>query len=273
MPRPSPRTCSTVAIVLLACVLHPPTAAAGRRCGCSINDCSHVERIVDRDRDVFVFNNVTTSPIAAQGATAYTFDDVRADYAVDLDGHLGRLLAIVEGDQRGFRELVLSTAGLLAVQGSNQADVARILAQGEAAERILAPVVDALRPQTPNAWGVIVTPDGDPRRLTDDELAALGRRDYFPGNDEPTADTFAAVLSSRCAACHGGRDPAEPAGGLDLTDPRTIGPDQVERLLARIVHTDPAKQMPQAPDGGPGEPLSINERAPFYRQLNTLRMR
>jgi hypothetical protein len=64
------------------------------------------------------------------------------------------------------------------------------------------------------------------------------------------------LFHQKCDKCH---NPQTLKGNLDLTDLKKITPEQVEKILSRVVETDPLRRMPLADDGTAGQPLSMDD--------------
>ena len=85
-----------------------------------------------------------------------------------------------------------------------------------------------------------------------------------PSNPNPTVPPLPTdnlgqiqqMFNLRCVSCHGGNT---PKGGLNLEDAKRLTAVQVDSVLTRVTHSDPAKRMPLTAEGKPGEPLPMHE--------------
>lgn len=76
---------------------------------------------------------------------------------------------------------------------------------------------------------------------------------------------FEKMAIHQCGACHLGE---KVKGGFNLESMRDMTvAEKRDRVWARITHKDPGKRMPQAPDGGPGTPLTKQELDLWYLYL------
>lgn len=81
-------------------------------------------------------------------------------------------------------------------------------------------------------------------------------------NSSNNLQKIQALFTAKCTACHSA---AKKQGGLDLSSVTALTPTQVDRILERVSHADPAKRMPLAADGKPGEPLGLSELKLLYK--------
>lgn len=140
-------------------------------------------------------------------------------------------------------------SALLSQEGANQAAVASILAQGQAAAAALA----ASRPAGQSTYQSLSVHGGETSGG-----AVAGAHGGASALSSPI--TLESVLQSRCVACHSG---AEPRAGLDLSSVAEWTDEQRaewrERIIAAVTSDDPARRMPRGPDGQAGEPLTPSE--------------
>lgn len=139
--------------------------------------------------------------------------------------------------------------------GSNQARVAEILAQAEAASRALKAAAGPPITVSTNrtfSFRVEPGPDGTPTVVPVPGVPATAPPALaMPRADVPTAAT---VLAARCASCHAG---ATAQGGWNVTDFATTAGKA--KAVSRVLSNDPAKRMPRGAGGAPGMALTQEE--------------
>lgn len=198
---------------------------------------------------------------APQGSTVYGYSNFTSRFGqVDLGALYNQAERLTTQAQTLAGQAATDFSALVQQEGANQAEVASIMAQGQAAERALL----AARGQPAQAqlstfqFEARVSSDGkiEMRPLEADSSHALGNQD---------AVTLDSVIETRCISCHSGD---QPKGGLDLSARATWqGEGRTEKIagiLARITTPDPTKRMPKAADGHEGEPLTVEELKPFF---------
>lgn len=198
---------------------------------------------------------------APQGSTVYGYSNFTSRYGqVDLGALYNQAERLTTQAQTLAGQAATDFSALVQQEGANQAEVASIMAQGQAAERaLLAARGQPVQSQLSTfQFEARVSSDGkvEMRPLEADSSHALGNQ---------AAVTLDSVIETRCIACHSGE---QPKGGLDLSartawqgDGRT---EKIAGILARITTPDPAKRMPLSADGHEGEPLTVEELKPFF---------
>jgi hypothetical protein len=191
---------------------------------------------------------------AAQGSTIYGYTELADIYAnVDLGEIYNSVLRLREQSYGYEAKATSETHALVGELGSQMAQVKEIEAKGRAAAATLkaseakdrTTLLKEFWAAYPNGSGAAALPRPDVQQLPANEHgAALGR-----------------LIESKCILCHSSE---KKNGGLDLGDPGLLTPAQVDKILDRIVHSDPTKRMPLGTDLGPGAPLSKAEIAVFY---------
>jgi hypothetical protein len=218
-------------------------------------------------------------PLAQQGTSVYGYDSVASVYPdVDLKvlynqaNNLALGLQTLTGQStQGFQELVSQ-------KEANMAEVARIIARGQAAAQVLEMLKDQpLSTKTKSEFTIRQDRQGSWKLVPGSDPGALPPDDLLPGQPPPepvppqqpvdldaaSAQQLKAVIQTRCAACH---DATAKMGGLDMTNFLDMPDGRKREIVGRLVTDDPAKLMPKAADGGPAqEPLPLNEITLFFR--------
>lgn len=198
---------------------------------------------------------------APQGPTVYGYSNFTSRFGqVDLGSLYNQAERLTTQAQTLAGQAATDFSALVQQEGANQAEVASIMAQGQAAERaLLAARGQPVQSQLSTfQFEARVSSDGkiEMRPLEVDSSHTLGNQ---------ASVTLDSVIETRCIACHSGD---QPKGGLDLSARATWQGDgrseKIASILARITSPDSTKRMPLSADGHAGEPLTVEELKPFF---------
>jgi len=192
-----------------------------------------------------------SQPVAQQGSTITGYNEYVADIYGNLD--LQALYEQAFRNRSSARDLEsqasTETHQLLDGLGQRAGAVAEIQAQSQAlsaAMRELKGMLESMKPQP---------------------HARIEKREYQTEPSAPSTDTrnsvgvaLQALFDRKCTACHTPGKSGFEMGGLDLRDISTLTKADVQSIIASVEHTDPAKRMPRAADGGAALPLTAFEK-------------
>lgn len=190
-------------------------------------------------------------PYAQQGNTVYGYQQYAASYGqgVDLSALYNQAGRLTSQAQEFAGQATSDFSGLVDQQAQGQAEVAKILAQGQAAATALSQTKPAPVAPTFRTFSFRT------------EVGADGKMQVMGGPNDLTLKAEQ-LISLKCATCHNAEKPSK---GLDLTAIASWTKDQRDQwgpvILAAVTNPDPAKRMPLSPDLSPGHPLSPEEIA------------
>lgn len=193
-----------------------------------------------------------SEPIAAQGTTVYGYSSLAESYnQVDMGLLYNQAARLTDQAQQLAGQASVDFSALVQAEGQNRAEVAKILAQGQAArEALSASKGEQLQLQTSKSFSFKVTQDttGDMKveKIQDFNLVT------------PNTANISDLLTTRCIACH---KSDTKQGNLDLSG--EISSAQQIAILKRVTTDDLEKRMPRRVDGTAGAKLTLDE-------LNTL---
>jgi hypothetical protein len=199
----------------------------------------------------------------AQGNTVYgyTYKDVASVYGdTNLNVLYQQAARLAQNAQQLGSQATGDFSGLVQQAGDNQARVAEILAKGQAAAAAMNAAGAGGRATVTRSGfsfksttGAEVEPIAPPQVLPD-----RGNRPQANGGRA----AFEALAVKECATCH---NPEDPKGKFDIYQYPAMDKDAKAKVVARLITTDPAKHMPQLPEGGAGRQLSKDEIALFLQ--------
>ncbi len=221
-----------------------------------------------------------SAPYAQQGATVYGYDSVASVYPdVDLKVLYNQSSNLAQGLQDLAGQSTGDFNGLLSQTAAHRAEVARIIARGQAAAQVLQMLKDdpletstrtefTLKQDDSGGWKIQPRQPGDPSGYAPGDV--IPPQPQVPstpeGSDEVLDDTqktaFFDLVQNKCIACHG---PSKKDAGLDMTRFLSFDDQKKRETVARLVTDDPSSRMPKAAGGGPGIPLSFEEVTLFFR--------
>jgi mono/diheme cytochrome c family protein len=190
-----------------------------------------------------------------QGSTVYGHGQVAstADYAAQYSAPVEMSLLYQQAARLAERSQDLTgeaTAGFSSIvqaQAVGNAEVAKILAAAEVVKATATPSKTEYRAQFQTGR----PPPSPP------PVRALDAR--------PNVAAFASLVAAKCVSCHNPTVDGGPKGGLDLSNPFTIQPESVAKMLSRVTHRDPKKTMPPPSDDGKLNALSEDELKVFFQ--------
>lgn len=230
----------------------------GRQCRFASSHVSHAYPSYAAPASTQVFNFVNSGfsalPLAAQGQSVYGYQLAAQAYAVDPSAVLSQAARLTTSAQAlasdGFSGFTTLSQGQL----EGQLSVARILAAGQAnAAAITAAKSDVSTVQQFSFRATVQNGQMKVERLDGAEVQALSA---------PSDGTLEGVLAARCVACHS----ATSRNGLDLSDAATIDAATIDKILARVTTSDPARLMPRGKAR-----LNAAELSPLFSRAHELR--
>lgn len=193
------------------------------------------------------------------GYAAQSYSTIAQVYgSSDLNVLYQQAAQLTAGAQRLGGEANSGFQALVGTEGANRARVAEILAKGQMAQQILnslaaAPSAEVRGYSFRIEQGKIQRIE-DPKQVTPDQKEALKAK-------------LEQVAEAKCVSCHGDKDAKGGGlfpGGFKIADYFRLTNEQKNRVWEVISTPDPAKRMPLRPNGGPGEPLTVEEQRAFY---------
>jgi hypothetical protein len=214
-----------------------------------------VKEVVKKENTTTVVNNLVgipvpvqyTQPIAAQGTTVYGYSNVAEAYgSVDMGLLYNQAARLTDQAQQLAGQAATDFQALVQAEGQNRADVAKILAQGQAAREALAAAKGDPSVPVQNNYSfkseVKSETKSSSKEGPDFDLKGSSHKQYSRALD------VSEVLKTRCVSCHGDQ---KTAGGLNFL--KAISDEQQEAVLERITTSDTAARMP------PNKKLSVAE--------------
>jgi len=205
-------------------------------------------------------------PFAAQGNTVYGFNQFSSNYGnVDLASLYNQASRLATQAQTLAGQAAVDFSALITDHGTHQAEIAKILAQADAAAKVLIAAKGDLTPSAQPRTFVLsgtVSPQGEvtvqPYGITssssyssttigDPQLAAMGSQ---------LVAVAPQVIINRCVVCHSKEN---ASGALDLSEVASWGVEQRnewgKKIVLAVTNPDVAKRMPLGPDKTPGQAL------------------
>ncbi len=258
-----------------SCYVYQPAYAAAYYTPsyCATPYCAAQAAAVVRERQTTVVNNLIgipvpvqyNQPIAAQGNTVYGYSSVAETYgSMDLGLLYNQAARLTDQAQQLAGQAATDFQSLVQAEGQNRAEVAKIIAQGQAAR-------DALLAARPTAiaqnqqfraftFRVVQDAQGQMRVERVDAAAGTASPDFSLSPATTGAKTnLSDIIKSRCLACHSG---SKVSGGLNFT--QAITDAQQRRVLELITSADSTKRMPKN-----GPPLTVDETNAFFQEMGT----
>jgi hypothetical protein len=210
-------------------------------------------------------------PITAQGSTVYGYSSAtQAQGALDLGLLYNQAARLTDQAQQLAGQAATDFAALVQAEGQNRTEVAKILAQGQAARMALetASGQPARLQQKTFAFRVVQGSDGQLKVEQLQNGATNNEQDFDLLSQQATGATITNIsdlLKNRCVSCHSN---AKASGNLNLEV--QITETQQRAILTRITSDDLEKRMPRNPDGTAGTKLTVDElRLVFNAMLST----
>ena len=239
---------------------------------CSNGSCSNV-RSVRSARNVVavapvvqaqttVINNLVgipvpvtySQPLQAQGSTIYGYSAYSQNYNnVDLSLLYNQAARLTDQAQQLSAQANQSFVQMVQLETEKQAELAQIIAQGQAAQRALQ-AAKPLKTQS-KSFSFKITQDSDgnftveqagdqPQNQSSALEADVSSFDLTNSQKELQVSN---ILKQSCVKCHSN---VKASGGLNLE--QAITPDQQLSIIDRIITDDPAIRMPKG-----GKKLSL----------------
>jgi len=200
-----------------------------------------------------------TQPVAQQGTTVYGYSSVAEAYGnVDLGLLYNQAARLTDQAQQLAGQAAIDFQSLVQAEGHNRAEVAKIIAQGQAAREALqaAKAQPSVAQQRSFAFRVVQDAKGD---MKVEKMESHSPDFNLSSAKQGSSITISDVIKSRCISCHGDQ---KAAGGLNFL--HSITDAQQQRCLELITESDPQKRMPK---GGPK--LSVAEMTAFFQSMGS----
>lgn len=198
-------------------------------------------------------------PLSVQGSTVYGYSSVaEAHGSVDLGVLYNQAARLTEQAQQLAGQAHSDFSSLVQIEGNNRTEVAKIIAQGQAAREALSAVRVESSISSPQfrtfSFKVSSTQSGDihvEKMMPEDEkFDVVGNKDV------------SSLLTDKCVSCH---NSSNAQGGLNLLD--DISSDQQESILSRVITDDLTKRMPRNADGSVSPRLSVGELKILFNSM------
>jgi len=288
----------TVAVALIAILSNIISPAyASRLCrSCAIRSqkvCTHqvqnvvqaaavVPAQVQAETQTTVINNLVgipvpvdyTQPIQAQGTTVYGYSALAESYdQVDLGLLYNQAARLTDQAQQLAGQAAVDFSTLVQAEAQSRAEVARIIAQGQAAKQALDAAGGYSAQQVQQRTFAFKVTQKSNGEVQIEELTSETEQPTEESSDSVESfklseaqsndgDALSQLLVNKCAKCHNN---SISQGGLNLEQPVSFAMQQ--EILSRITSNDLEKRMPRNDDGTPGDKLSVEELRLFFRAM------
>jgi hypothetical protein len=204
------------------------------------------------------------APFAPQGSTLYGYDQQSVSYTpVDLKLLYNQSYNLVKGLSDITGGTLAGHQQLVQEAGTQNSEVAKILARGQAGRQLLQMLRD--EPKTVHEkteFNLTPAPKQPVPRVEEDPIPDPPAPEPQGSLSSAEKDKLVAVIQRRCLECH---KTENKEGSLDLTKYFTFTPDRKREIAARLVTEDESKRMPRGKGGDPVDPLAITETALFFK--------
>jgi mono/diheme cytochrome c family protein len=213
-----------------------------------------------------------TQPITGQGTTVYGYSSVAEAYGnVDLGLLYNQAARLTDQAQQLAGQAATDFQTLVQAEGQNRAEVAKIIAQGQAAREALLATRGSPSGFTQQSQFRAFT-----FKVTQDSSGAMKVEQVPAGTTMPAANTspdfnltgnapqalkagnISEIIKNKCVSCHGSD---KASGGLNFLQPITDA--QQAAVLERITTTDAVKRMPLKGT------LTVAETNAFFQAMGT----
>lgn len=190
-----------------------------------------------------------TEPITAQGSTVYGYSAVAQSYGqVDLGLLYNQAARLTDQAQQLAGQAHTDFATLVQAEAQNRADVARIVAQGQAAREALQAVQNQPQPQVvPRSFAFQVVQD-EKGNLRVEPIQDGEEPDFGLVSESSPEEFVSNLIQNKCVSCHNSE---VSRGGLDLTG--EVSQYHQEAILETVTTEDDARRMPRNKDGSAGQ--------------------
>ncbi len=229
----------------------------------------HVAPVVKEEKTTIINNLVGipvpvqyTQPLTAQGTTVYGYSSVAEAYGnVDLGLLYNQAARLTDQAQQLAGQAATDFQTLVQAEGQNRAEVAKIVAQGQAAREALLAAKGPeglVQAQQFRAFTFRVTQDGSGSMRVEPIQAPTPDFNLTGPRGLKSAAGISDVLKNRCVSCHGN---AQSKGGLNFEG--SISDAQQASVLERVTTRDANKRMPPPSKGD----LSVAELNAFFQAM------
>lgn len=206
-------------------------------------------------------------PIAEQGTTVYGYSSAAEAYgSVDLGLLYNQAARLTDQAQQLAGQATADFASLVQAEGQNRADVARILAQGQAAAQALSATSQGNYQQAQNyqrSFTLRITQGSDGRmhieQVPDNNNDNNSLDLVTPRAAVTEHRNISDLIKNKCYQCHSQQ---KPSGGLDFSKELTDA--QQEEIIKRIETNNSSLKMPRNADGTAGK--LTNEEITLFKQ-------
>lgn len=203
-----------------------------------------------------------SEPIAAQGTTIYGYSSLADSYnQVDLGLLYNQAARLTDQAQQLAGQAHMDFSALVQAEGQNRAEVAKILAQGQAAQAALTATKGEPSQPIVRQFSFRVT-QGENGQLEVEKIEEEPQS-FDLATPDDVAQNVSQLLRNQCVSCHNS-DNAQ--GGLNLLE--AITDDQQRKILNRVTTDDLSLRMPRNPDGTAGSRLSSEELGLLFRAMS-----
>lgn len=223
-----------------------------------------------REQKTTVINNLVgipvpvnyREPIADQGSTIYGYSDLAESYnQVDMSLLYNQAARLTDQAQQLAGQASSDFSALIESESQSRAEVAKIIAQGQAAR-------EALNAAKPSASKKETLRQRFSFQVTQKQNGELklerldGNQSFELASPSAAADNVSDLLKSKCVSCHNSEN---TQGGLNLLGPVTE--EQQKAILERVTTDNLDLRMPRNPDGTAGQKLSVEELGVLFRSM------
>lgn len=198
-----------------------------------------------------------TQPIAQQGTTVYGYSSVAEAYGnVDLGVLYNQAARLTDQAQQLAGQAAVDFQALVQAEGQNRADVAKIIAQGQAAREALLAAKGQPSSIQQRAFTFRVVQDSK-GEMKVERIESASQTPDFSLSSQKSDTSVSDIIKTKCISCHG-NDKAQ--GGLNFM--LAISDAQQRATLERITTDNVAKRMPQG-----GAKLTVEEISAFFQAM------
>lgn len=206
-----------------------------------------------------------SQPIAQQGSTVYGYQAItNYQNQVDLGSLYNQAARLTDQAQQLAGQAATDFQGLVQAEGQSRADVARILAQGQAAKEALQAISMPQRVVEQRIFSFKVTTQPDGNLKVEEVKSEPDFGLVTPKQSVGNAMSVSNILTEKCVKCHNN---TKSMGGLNLLS--VITESQQQEILNRVVTDDQSLLMPRSVDNKPGPRLSNQEISALYQALKS----
>lgn len=202
------------------------------------------------------YGSLQYSSAGVNGSTLYgqTYNSIASVYG---DANLSQLYQqanrLAENAQKLSGQAVSDFGSLVGNEGQNRAKIAEILARSQAAAEFLKSLEAPSGKVETKTFTFKVVPGADGKMQI--QKMEQPQVPIMPNVNEDVGKLWE-QSATKCLTCHSG---VRKDGGFDVTQYRTLSPQQKMVVIGRLTTKDASKRMPRTADGKAFDPMPDNE--------------